>query len=113
MADTLDVEEVARNGVAVNSYATDESDDAIEPRQAPPQPADRYAYWDEATKAAKQRQRGVITSMAGPEDVYTTDWGQIAENLVVIAWELIKLVFKLVTWPLRWGWKKSRGTTLS
>lgn len=72
---------------------------------------DLHADWDEPGGIPAERYEGLGAHTLGGG--YGTDFAPWINEVFVIAGMLIKVVFKLVTWPLRWTWKKSRGTTLS
>lgn len=62
-----------------------------------------------AEQQARPKYDPYATTLGGG---YGVDFAPWINDVFVLAWQLGVLVFKLVTWPLRWGWKKSRGTVL-
>lgn len=85
--------------------------DADKPAKPEPDP---YAYWDDVRRPAQDLNRGLITGMGQPgSGALGTDWGQMLEDVVVLAGMLIVFVAKAVAWPFRWAWKRTRGETLS
>lgn len=104
------MEEVARDGAAVSDYPNDERDGTLAPEQPGEPKPDPYAYWDELDRPPAQFQGGL--GIGGLGRGYGMNLVPLANDLAVLIWMLVKLVFKLVTWPIRWTWKKSRGTVL-
>jgi hypothetical protein len=82
--------------------------DAPEGDDEPRRPREPLDYWDDSTRLAKQRQRDLLRDFAGGADrsLVTVDWGQLAEDLVVLAGLAIRGVCLLVTWPVRWAWRR-------
>ncbi len=69
---------------------------------------DALAYWDNVSRDAKQAQRDLMRDFVGGADqsLSTVDWGQLAEDVVTLAGLMIRGVFMLVTWPVRWAWRR-------
>jgi hypothetical protein len=72
---------------------------------------DPLEYWSRVPDESRQLQREIQWGFLGRrsfDNNASPDFGQLAEDLVVLAGLAIRGVFLLVTWPVRWAWRRRR-----
>ena len=72
---------------------------------------DPLEYWDRLPGQLEQLQSNMLLGMNGSRAVDGSkqpDLGDVAEDLVTVAGLAVRSVFLLVTWPVRWAWRRRK-----
>lgn len=72
---------------------------------------DPLEYWDKLPDQMEQMRWSMLLGAGGSQSIEggrRPDLGQVVEDVVLLAMAVVRGVALLVTWPVRWAWRRRR-----